>query len=295
MPDITKGKIFSSGDTVTASDLNSLVDDSVINSSAITESKIAAGAVTNAKIASSAGIGLAKLASGTDGQIPICSATGVPTFVTQSGDVTVSNAGVTTLGANKVALPMIAAGTEGDILYFGAVGAASLLAKGAASQTLKMNSTALAPEWVTVSQSTVGTLLAHTFYDPASVATYSLTTSYADIDATNITVTFTAPASGNVLIRVSATVDEDNVEAYSYMALHDGSANVTGTEKIIRRASINPGSTTPAFIGTTVTTYKLTGLSGSKTMTVRAKANTTGPDIIYGGDYPAFLIEVIEL
>ena len=293
MPDITKGKIFTSGETVTASEMNSLIDDAVINSSAITESKIAAGAVTNAKIASSAGIGLDKLASGTDGQIPICSATGVPTYVALTGDVTVDNSGETTIGDTSVTLPMIVAGTEGDLLYFGAEGAASLLGKGTDGQALQMNSAETAPEWVTTT--TVGTLLSHTFYDPASQATYNLTTSYADIDATNVTVTFTAPTSGNVLVRVSATLQDDNVEAYSYMALHDGSANVTGTEKIIRRASINPGSTTPAFIGTTVTTYKLTGLSGSKTLTVRAKANTSGPDIIYGGDYPAFLIEVIRL
>jgi microcystin-dependent protein len=108
MPDITKGKTFTSGETVTASEMNSLVDDAVINSSAITESKIAAGAVTNAKIASSAGIGLNKLASGTDGQIPICSATGVPTYVTLTG-ATVTNAGVVSLDAGVVTSSMLAA------------------------------------------------------------------------------------------------------------------------------------------------------------------------------------------
>jgi hypothetical protein len=107
MPDITKGKIFTSGETVTASEMNSLVDDAVINSSAITESKIAAGAVTNAKIAASAGIGLDKLASGTDGQIPICSATGVPTYVTLTG-ATVTNAGVVSLDADSVVTANIA-------------------------------------------------------------------------------------------------------------------------------------------------------------------------------------------
>ena len=102
MPDITKGKTFTSGETVTASEMNSLVDDAVINASAVTESKIAAGAVTNAKIAASAGSGLDKLASGTDGQIPICSATGVPTYVTLTG-ANVTNAGVVSLSADSVA------------------------------------------------------------------------------------------------------------------------------------------------------------------------------------------------
>tara|TARA_R110000851_G_scaffold169312_4_gene315474 strand:+ start:1950 stop:2768 length:819 start_codon:yes stop_codon:yes gene_type:complete len=109
MPDITKGKTFTSGETVTASEMNSLVDDAVINASAVTESKIAAGAVTNAKIAASAGIGLDKLASGTDGQIPICSATGVPTYVTLTG-ATVTNAGAVTLGEGVVTSSNLVAG-----------------------------------------------------------------------------------------------------------------------------------------------------------------------------------------
>tara|TARA_B100000073_G_scaffold343885_1_gene349590 strand:- start:659 stop:1510 length:852 start_codon:yes stop_codon:yes gene_type:complete len=50
MPDITKGKTFSSGDTVTAADLNSLLDDAVINNNAITTAKLDDSACTTAKI-----------------------------------------------------------------------------------------------------------------------------------------------------------------------------------------------------------------------------------------------------
>tara|TARA_Y100001938_G_C8087638_1_gene433012 strand:- start:2212 stop:3063 length:852 start_codon:yes stop_codon:yes gene_type:complete len=50
MPDITKGKTFSSGDTVTAADLNSLLDDAVINNNAVTDAKLADSACTTAKI-----------------------------------------------------------------------------------------------------------------------------------------------------------------------------------------------------------------------------------------------------
>ena len=50
MPDITKGKTFSSGDTVTAADLNSMLDDAVINDSSITANKLADQAVTSSKI-----------------------------------------------------------------------------------------------------------------------------------------------------------------------------------------------------------------------------------------------------
>jgi hypothetical protein len=156
MPDITKGKIFTSGETVTASEMNSLVDDAVINSSAITESKIAAGAVTNAN----------KLASGTDGQIPICSATGVPTYVTLSG-ATVTNAGVVGLDADSVATSNIldanvttakiaddavtaakmADGTQGDVLIYGASGAPERLGFGTSGQFLKTQGTGANAVW----------------------------------------------------------------------------------------------------------------------------------------------------
>ena len=147
MPDITKGKIFTTGEEVSASDMNSIIDLAVINSDAITESKIASGAVVNDTVSASANIVLSKLASGSEGQIPVCNALGVPTYVALTGDVTVDNAGETTIGDTSITLPMIVAGTEGDILYFGAEGAASLLGKGTDGQALQMNSAETAPEW----------------------------------------------------------------------------------------------------------------------------------------------------
>lgn len=60
--------------------------------------------ITNAKVNTSAAIALSKLASGTSGQIIVANASGVPTYVTLSGDATISNAGVISIGANNVAL-----------------------------------------------------------------------------------------------------------------------------------------------------------------------------------------------
>ncbi len=60
--------------------------------------------ITNAKINTSAAIALSKLASGTSGQIIVANSSGVPTYVTLSGDATISNTGVLSIGANNVAL-----------------------------------------------------------------------------------------------------------------------------------------------------------------------------------------------
>lgn len=50
MPDITKGKTFLSGQQVTAEDLNSMLDDAVINNNAITTAKLDDSACTTVKI-----------------------------------------------------------------------------------------------------------------------------------------------------------------------------------------------------------------------------------------------------
>lgn len=48
-------------------------------------------------------------------------------------------------------------------------------------------------------------LLAVKQHRPSTTASYSTTsTTYADVDATNLVVTFTAPASGQVLVRLNA-------------------------------------------------------------------------------------------
>jgi len=55
----------------------------------------------------------------------------------------------TKLADNAVTLAKMEDGTQGDILYYGASGAPTRLAKGTAAQVLKINSGATAPEWGT--------------------------------------------------------------------------------------------------------------------------------------------------
>lgn len=107
MPDITKGKTFSSGDTVTAADLNSLLDDAVINNNAVTSGKLADGAVDNAAVSGTAGIDFSKLASLSTGQI-LAGNEGTPTAVSLGGDATIDASGNLTIAATSVEQSMIA-------------------------------------------------------------------------------------------------------------------------------------------------------------------------------------------
>ena len=88
---IDKTKI--SGTAITAGDTGT-----------VTSTMISDGTIVNGDINASAAIALSKLASGTSAQVVIANASGIPTYTTLSGDVTISNTGVTTIAADSVAL-----------------------------------------------------------------------------------------------------------------------------------------------------------------------------------------------
>ncbi len=68
----------------------------------VTSGMIADGTIANADINASAAIALSKLASGTSGQIIVANASGVPTWVSETGDVTVSDTGVTAIASGVI-------------------------------------------------------------------------------------------------------------------------------------------------------------------------------------------------
>lgn len=84
---IDKTKI--SGTAITAADTGT-----------VTSTMIADGTIVNADINAAAAIALSKLASGTSGQVIVANSSGVPTYVTLSGNVTVSDTGVTTVNSD---------------------------------------------------------------------------------------------------------------------------------------------------------------------------------------------------
>jgi len=65
------------------------------------------GSLVNADISASAAIAFSKLAALTSGQLLVGNGSNVPTAVAMSGDITISNAGVTAIGAGKVTSAML--------------------------------------------------------------------------------------------------------------------------------------------------------------------------------------------
>ena len=106
MPDITAGYTYTDTSgasyTVNHSNLNALIGSASINTGVITTAKLDDGSVTNVKVDSAAAIAHSKLASLTDTYILVGNGSNVPTAVDVTGDVTITNAGVTAIGTDKV-------------------------------------------------------------------------------------------------------------------------------------------------------------------------------------------------
>ena len=83
-------------------------------SDAVTTGKIADGTIVNADISASASIALSKLVSGSSAQIVIGDSSGVPTYTTVSGDITVSNSGVTAIASGVIVNADISASASID-------------------------------------------------------------------------------------------------------------------------------------------------------------------------------------
>lgn len=98
----TAGQILLGTTTTGIITATTVSGDITINGAGLTA--ISSGVIVNADINASAAIAISKLASGTSGQIIIANGSGVPTYTTISGDITISNTGVATIAANSVAL-----------------------------------------------------------------------------------------------------------------------------------------------------------------------------------------------
>ena len=102
---IIPGKVFEEGEAVNITTLNQLGNPTVNIEGAIDSVSLGAGAVSDTNVASNALIAVSKLAVGSTSvpQILVTAdTTGVPTYVTPTGDVTIDNAGATTIGDDKV-------------------------------------------------------------------------------------------------------------------------------------------------------------------------------------------------
>ncbi len=168
----TTGHIWTSTDNLgggewapSAAGLTDLTGDVVATGPGSSAATIQPGAVDNAKISGSAAIAFNKLANLPSANILVGSAGNVPTAVAVTGDISLSNAGLT---AYSGTVPLNKGGTgqttkapafdalspmsaSGDLIYGGASGTGTRLVKGTDSQVLTLSSGV--PTWASPSSS----------------------------------------------------------------------------------------------------------------------------------------------
>lgn len=84
---------------------------------------------------------------------------------------------------------------------------------------------------------TIGTVLNVVQYGPATTTYTRNTTSFADVDATNLHIPFTAPSSGKVVVDLEATVNVGGVVT-QYWNLRDSGGDVANTGIYVTRATL---------------------------------------------------------
>ena len=112
-----------------------------IATGAISSADIADGTIVNADVNASAAIAISKLATGSSAQMIVAASDGTPTYRTLSGDVTISNTGVTAIEAGVI--------VNADISASAAI-AHTKLASGSAAQVMLGNGSGV-PTMTTIS------------------------------------------------------------------------------------------------------------------------------------------------
>jgi hypothetical protein len=173
--------------------------------------------------------------------------------------------------------------TRGDIIVRDSSNSTSRLGKGANLAALRSDGTdvgyAILP----------GTIIGLTVYNPTATDTAISGTTQADVDATNLIVTFTAPASGNVLVRLHCKAYAENASARLRWGIRESSTDVIGPVEVLA-----DGTAGPEIILTR--SFYITGASaGSHTYKWAASRAGANCNMRYGGLYGQAVMEVVAL
>jgi hypothetical protein len=131
-----------------------------------------------------------------------------------------------------------------------------------------------------------GQVIARTHYDPGSLAAISRAlTAYANVDGTNLAVTFTAPPTGNVIVDLQAMGDAGTGYSLQWN-LRSGGSDIAGTG---RRVADGPS------LAARHISIKITGLTPGASYTYtwgHASTDVQNVRTIYGGGYGPAIMEV---
>ena len=133
---------------------------------------------------------------------------------------------------------------------------------------------------------TGGGSIAATRYAPTTpTAKSASTTALADLDASLLTASFTAPASGKVQVDLSATVKGSAAATRSYWGLRSGTSDVPDSLVMVHEGTV-PARATASIIVTGLTpgqNYTYKWAAAASTGTTSLTAGGTATDATSGG------------
>jgi hypothetical protein len=204
---------------------NGAVTEAKLASNSVTSAKIVDGTIVNADINASAAIALSKLATSTAGNIIVYNSSGVPTAVAETGDVTISDTGVTSIASGvivnadinasaAIALTKLATGTQGTVIVHNASGVPT--------------ATAISGD-ITISNTGVATIAAN------SVALGTDTTGNYMSDltqGTGVTITHTPGEGSNATIAIGQSVATSANPTFAGATLDAVQVGITAANEI---------------------------------------------------------------
>ena len=174
----------------------------------VTSTMITDGTIVNGDINASAGIALSKLATSTAGNIIVYNSSGVPTSVTETGDITISDTGVTAISSGVIvdadinasagiALSKLATSTAGNIIVYNASGVPTAVAETGDVTISDTGVTAIASGVIVNADVNVSAAIAHSKLANATAGQVLLgTTTTGVVTATTISGDITIDGAG---------------------------------------------------------------------------------------------------
>lgn len=176
------------------------------------------------------------------------------------------DAGAETALGGGSGIPATILDAKGDIIAASAADTAARLAVGTNGLVLVARSAETTGlKW----EPAPGTMIALKAYGTSG--SYATTTTFADMDATNLAVAFTVPPSGNVLIQVQCQAFNSTTSGVLYWGLRESSSTVAGPSAVA-----SPEGETAGNTRTITKDFYFTGLTPGDAKTYKWAAKHTG-------------------
>jgi hypothetical protein len=170
---------------------------------------IASGVIVNADINASAGIALSKLATSTAGNIIVYNSSGVPTAVTETGDVLISDSGVTSIATGVIVDADVNASAAIADTKLATISSAGKVSNSATTATSANTNSAIVARDSSgnfvAGKATLATADVTTVVETANISATAATGTINIDFSTNPTVYYTSNATANWTLNVRGT------------------------------------------------------------------------------------------